>query len=218
MKFFVDTADVAEIADLAATGLVDGVTTNPSLVAKTGRPFLEVLAEICRLVDGPVSAEVTATDQAGMLREAERLIAVAPNVCIKVPLTIDGLKACRALSARGVAVNVTLCFSPAQALLAAKAGAAFVSPFVGRLDDVAHDGMRLIADIVQIYRNYPAFRTEVLVASVRHPGHVVEAARLGAHVATVPPAVIRQLVRHPLTEKGLEAFLADWAKTGQTIA
>ncbi|BCX16352.1 MAG: putative transaldolase [Geminicoccaceae bacterium] len=218
MKFFVDTADVAEIADLAATGLVDGVTTNPSLVAKTGRPFLDVLAEICRLVDGPVSAEVTATDQAGMLREAERLLAVAKNVCIKVPLTIDGLKACRALSARGVAVNVTLCFSPAQALLAAKAGATFVSPFVGRLDDVAHDGMRLIADIVQIFRNYPAFRTEVLVASVRHPGHVVEAARLGAHVATLPPAVIRQLVRHPLTDKGLEAFLADWAKTGQIIA
>jgi len=218
MRFFVDTADVAEIADLAATGLVDGVTTNPSLVAKTGRPFLEVLAEICRLVDGPVSAEVTATDQAGMLREAERLLAVARNVCIKVPLTIDGLKACRALAARGVAVNVTLCFSPAQALLAAKAGATFVSPFVGRLDDVAHDGMRLIADIVQIYRNYPTLKTEVLVASVRHPGHVVEAARLGAHVATLPPAVIRQLVRHPLTDKGLEAFLADWAKTGQTIA
>lgn len=218
MRFFVDTADVAEIADLAATGLVDGVTTNPSLVAKTGRPFLEVLADICRLVEGPVSAEVTATDQAGMLREAERLLAVARNVCIKVPLTLDGLKACRALAARGVAVNVTLCFSPAQALLAAKAGATFVSPFVGRLDDVAHDGMRLIADIVQIYRNYPALKTEVLVASVRHPGHVVEAARLGAHVATLPPAVIRQLVRHPLTDKGLEAFLADWAKTGQTIA
>ncbi len=218
MRFFVDTADVAEIADLAATGLVDGVTTNPSLVAKTGRPFLEVLAEICRLVEGPVSAEVTATDQVGMLREAERLLAVARNVCIKVPLTIDGLKACRALAARGVAVNVTLCFSPAQALLAAKAGATFVSPFVGRLDDVAHDGMRLIADIVQIYRNYPTLKTEVLVASVRHPGHVVEAARLGAHVATLPPAVIRQLVRHPLTDKGLEAFLADWAKTGQTIA
>jgi transaldolase len=218
MRFFVDTADVAEIADLAATGLVDGVTTNPSLVAKTGRPFLEVLAEICRLVDGPVSAEVTATHQAGMLREAERLLAVARNVCIKVPLTLDGLKACRALAARGVAVNVTLCFSPAQALLAAKAGATFVSPFVGRLDDVAHDGMRLIADIVQIYRNYPTLKTEVLVASVRHPGHVVEAARLGAHVATLPPAVIRQLVRHPLTDKGLEAFLADWAKTGQTIA
>jgi transaldolase len=218
MRFFVDTADVAEIADLAATGLVDGVTTNPSLVAKTGRPFLEVLADICRLVEGPVSAEVTATDQAGMLREAERLLAVARNVCIKVPLTLDGLKACRALAARGVAVNVTLCFSPAQALLAAKAGATFVSPFVGRLDDVAHDGMRLIADIVQIYRNYPALKTEVLVASVRHPGHVVEAARLGAHVATLPPAVIRQLLRHPLTDKGLEAFLADWAKTGQTIA
>jgi len=218
MRFFVDTADVAEIADLAATGLVDGVTTNPSLVAKTGRPFLEVLAEICRLVDGPVSAEVTATDQAGMLREAERLLAVARNVCIKVPLTLDGLKACRALAGRGVAVNVTLCFSPAQALLAAKAGATFVSPFVGRLDDVAHDGMRLIADIVQIYRNYPTLKTEVLVASVRHPGHVVEAARLGAHVATLPPAVIRQLVRHPLTDKGLEAFLADWAKAGQTIA
>ena len=218
MRFFVDTADVAEIADLAATGLVDGVTTNPSLVAKTGRPFLEVLAEICRLVDGPVSAEVTATDQAGMLREAERLLAVARNVCIKVPLTLDGLKACRALAGRGVAVNVTLCFSPAQALLAAKAGATFVSPFVGRLDDVAHDGMRLIADIVQIYRNYPTLKTEVLVASVRHPGHVVEAARLGAHVATLPPSVIRQLVRHPLTDKGLEAFLADWAKAGQTIA
>jgi transaldolase len=218
MRFFVDTADVAEIAELAATGLIDGVTTNPSLVAKTGRPFLEVLAEICRLVDGPVSAEVTATDQAGMLREAERLLEVARNVCIKVPLTMDGLKACRALSARGVKVNVTLCFSPAQALLAAKAGAAYVSPFVGRLDDVAHEGMRLIADIVQIYRNYPTLRTEVLVASVRHPGHVVEAARLGAHVATLPPAVIRQLVRHPLTDKGLEAFLADWAKTGQTIA
>ena len=212
MRFFVDTADVAEIADLAATGLVDGVTTNPSLVAKTGRPFLEVLAEICRLVDGPVSAEVTATDQAGMLREAERLLAVARNVCIKVPLTIDGLKACRALAARGVAVNVTLCFSPAQALLAAKAGATFVSPFVGRLDDVAHDGMRLIADIVQIYRNYPTLKTEVLVASVRHPGHVVEAARLGAHVATLPPAVIRQLVRHPLTDIGLERFLKDWEK------
>lgn len=218
MRFFVDTADVAEIADLAATGLVDGVTTNPSLVAKTGRPFLDVLAEICRLVEGPVSAEVTATDHAGMLREADRLLAVARNVCIKVPLTMDGLKTCRALSARGVQVNVTLCFSPAQAILAAKAGAAFVSPFVGRLDDVAHEGMRLIADIVQIYRNYPSFRTEVLVASVRHPGHVVEAARLGAHVATLPPAVIRQLVRHPLTDRGLEAFLADWAKTGQTIA
>lgn len=219
MRFFVDTAEVAEIRDLAATGLVDGVTTNPSLVARTGRLFLDVLAEICALVPGPVSAEVTATDTAGMLREAERLLEVARNVCIKVPLTMDGLKACRALSGRGVAVNVTLCFTPAQALLAGKAGAAFVSPFVGRLDDVAHDGMALIADIVRIYRNYPdTIRTEVLVASVRHPGHVVEAARLGAHVATLPPAVIRQLVRHPLTDKGLEGFLADWAKTGQRIA
>lgn len=219
MRFFVDTAEVAEIRDLAATGLVDGVTTNPSLVARTGRPFLDVLAEICALVPGPVSAEVTATDTQGMLREADRLLEVARNVCIKVPLTMDGLKACRALSGRGVAVNVTLCFTPAQALLAGKAGAAFVSPFVGRLDDVAHDGMALIADIVRIYRNYPdTIRTEVLVASIRHPGHVVEAARLGAHVATLPPAVIRQLVRHPLTDKGLEAFLADWAKTGQVIA
>ncbi len=218
MRFFVDTADVAEIAELATTGLVDGVTTNPSLVAKTGRPFLEVLAEICRLVEGPVSAEVTATDLDGMLREADRLLAVAPNVCVKVPLTLDGLKACRTLTARGAKVNVTLCFSPAQAILAAKAGATFVSPFVGRLDDVGHEGMQLIADIVEIYRHYPSFRTEVLVASVRHPGHVVEAARLGAHVATMPPAVIRQLFRHPLTEKGLEAFLADWARTGQRIA
>ncbi len=219
MRFFVDTAEVAEIRDLAATGLVDGVTTNPSLVARTGRPFLDVLAEICALVPGPVSAEVTATDTPGMLREADRLLEVARNVCIKVPLTMDGLKACRALSGRGVAVNVTLCFTPAQALLAGKAGAAFVSPFVGRLDDIAHDGMALLADIVRIYRNYPdTIRTEVLVASVRHPGHVVEAARLGAHVATLPPAVIRQLVRHPLTDKGLEAFLADWAKTGQVIA
>ncbi|MCS6879247.1 MAG: fructose-6-phosphate aldolase [Geminicoccaceae bacterium] len=217
MKFFVDSADVHEIADLAATGLVDGVTTNPSLVAKTGRPFFEVLEEICRLVSGPVSAEVTATDVAGMLREASRLLEVAPNVCIKLPLTPAGLQACRALADRGAKVNVTLCFSPAQAILAAKAGAAFVSPFVGRLDDVGHDGMRLISDILQIYRNYPNFRTEVLVASIRHPLHVVEAARLGAHVATMPPAVLRQLVRHPLTDKGLEAFLADWAKTGQRI-
>ncbi|MDW8342275.1 MAG: fructose-6-phosphate aldolase [Geminicoccaceae bacterium] len=217
MKFFVDSADVHEIADLAATGLVDGVTTNPSLVAKTGRPFFLVLEEICRLVSGPVSAEVTATDVAGMLREASRLLEVAPNVCIKLPLTPAGLQACRALADRGAKVNVTLCFSPAQAILAAKAGAAFVSPFVGRLDDVGHDGMRLISDILQIYRNYPNFRTEVLVASIRHPLHVVEAARLGAHVATMPPAVLRQLVRHPLTDKGLEAFLADWAKTGQRI-
>ncbi len=217
MKFFLDSADLAEIAELASTGLVDGVTTNPSLVARTGKPFLALLEEICRLVPGPVSAEVTATDLQGMLREAARLLEVAPNVCIKLPLTREGLQACRALSDRGAKVNITLCFSPAQAILAAKAGASFVSPFVGRLDDVGHDGMQLIADILTIYRNYPSFRTEVLVASVRHPRHVVEAARLGAHVATMPPAVLRQLLRHPLTDKGLEGFLADWAKTGQRI-
>lgn len=218
MKFFVDTADVVELRSLAGLGMVDGVTTNPSLIARSGRRIAEVIAELCDTVPGPVSAEVTATDFDGMLAEGRFLKGIARNVAVKVPLTVDGLRACRALAEEGAMVNVTLCFSAAQALLAAKAGARFVSPFVGRLDDVAHDGMRLIADIVQIYRNYPTLKTEVLVASVRHPGHVVEAARLGAHVATLPPAVIRQLVRHPLTDKGLEAFLADWAKTGQTIA
>jgi transaldolase len=218
MKFFIDTADVAEIADLAATGLVDGVTTNPSLVAKTGRKFVEVVAEICSLVGGPVSAEVTATHVDGMLAEGRRLARVAPNVCVKVPLTWDGLKACRALSSEGTPVNVTLCFSAAQALLAAKAGATFISPFVGRLDDVGADGMGLIEDIVSIYRAYPrTIRTEVLVASVRTPGHVIAAARLGADVATLPPALLRQLALHPLTDKGLAAFLKDWEKTGQAI-
>jgi transaldolase len=218
MKFFVDTADVGEIRDLAATGMVDGVTTNPSLIAKSGRRFTEVLAEICDLVEGPVSAEVTAIDVAGMLDEGRRLSAVAGNVCVKVPLTWDGLKACRALSRDGILVNVTLCFSAAQALLAAKAGATFISPFVGRLDDIGHDGMELIADIVQIYRQYSdSIMTEVLVASVRHPGHVVQAARLGAHVVTLPPAVLRQLAGHPLTDKGLAAFLKDWEATGQRI-
>jgi transaldolase len=217
MKFFVDTADVAEIGRLAATGLLDGVTTNPSLVAKSGRNMLEVLAEICALVDGPVSAEVTATRTEGMLAEARRLVEIAPNIAVKLPLTWDGLKACRTLADDGIRVNVTLCFSPAQAILAAKAGAAFVSPFVGRLDDIGHDGMDLIADIVQIFRNYPALRTEVLVASVRNPGHVVEAARQGAHVVTLPPAVLGQLAHHPLTDKGLAAFLKDWEATGQKI-
>lgn len=217
MKFFVDTADTAEIRDLAATGLLDGVTTNPSLVAKTGRDFLDALVEICALVDGPVSAEVTATDSAGMIAEGERLSAVADNVCVKVPLTWDGLKACRALTGNGTAVNVTLCFSAAQALLAAKAGATFVSPFVGRLDDIGADGMALIDDIVTIFANYEALETEVLVASVRNVNHVAEAARIGAHVATVPPGVLRDLVKHPLTDKGLAAFLADWEKTGQSI-
>lgn len=217
MKFFIDSADVAEIQDLAATGLVDGVTTNPSLVHKAGRDFFEVLAEICAIVPGPVSAEVTAVERDAMLQEARRLAAVAPNVTVKVPLTPDGLKACRALRDRGVSVNVTLCFSPAQALLAAKAGATFVSPFIGRLDDIAADGLGLIADIVEIFDAYPDITTEVLVASVRHPIHVVEAAKLGAHVATIPPAVLRAMFKHPLTDRGLDAFLSDWAKTGQSI-
>jgi len=218
MKFFVDTADIAEIRPLAASGLLDGVTTNPSLVAKTGKKFLDVLADICAVVPGPVSAEVAATDYDGMLAEARVLREVAKNVTIKVPLTPDGLRACRHLRDEGTMVNVTLCFSAAQAILAAKAGASFVSPFVGRLDDIGEHGMGLIADIVQIYRNYPAFETEVLVASVRSPMHVVEAGKIGAHVATVPPATLRSLFNHPLTEKGLAAFLADWAKTGQKIA
>ena len=218
MKFFIDTADVAEIADLAATGLVDGVTTNPSLVAKSGRKFIEVVEEICGLVSGPVSAEVTATQVDGMLAEGRRLARIAPNVCVKLPLTWDGLKACRALSSEGTPVNVTLCFSAAQALLAAKAGATFISPFVGRLDDIGADGMTLIEDIVAIYGAYPkTIRTEVLVASVRTPGHVIAAARLGADVATLPPALLRQLALHPLTDKGLAAFLKDWEKTGQAI-
>ncbi len=217
MKFFIDTADIAEIRDLAATGLVDGVTTNPSLVAKTGRNFLDVVREICAVVSGPVSAEVTATDHATMLAEGRKLARLAPNVAVKVPLTPDGLKTCHALARDGTMVNVTLCFSAAQALLAAKAGARFVSPFVGRLDDVGSDGMALIRDIVEIYRHYADFRTEVLVASIRHPIHVVAAAKLGAHVGTLPPSVLRQMFAHPLTEKGLAAFLADWAKTGQSI-
>ena len=217
MKFFIDSADLKDLEDLAGTGMIDGVTTNPSLIAKSGRNMLEVIAEICALVPGPVSAEVTATDHATMLAEGRKLAAIARNVAVKVPLTPDGLKTCRALADQGTMVNVTLCFSPAQAILAANAGAAFVSPFVGRLDDVGTDGMRLIADIVEIYRAYPAIRTEVLVASVRHPVHVVAAAKLGAHVATLPPGVLRQMYQHPLTDKGLAAFLADWRKTGQSI-
>ena len=216
MKFFVDTADTAEIADLAATGLLDGVTTNPSLIHKSGRRFLEVVAEICGLVAGPVSAEVVALDHPTMMKEAAVLRAIAPNIAVKVPLTVDGLRTCKALADDGAMVNVTLCFSANQALLAAKAGAAFISPFVGRHDDVGFDGMELISDIRQIYDNYD-FRTEILVASVRHPVHVLQAAKIGADVMTAPPAVIRQLFRHPLTDKGIEGFLADWAKTGQTI-
>jgi transaldolase len=217
MKFFVDTAEVSEIRSLAEAGLVDGVTTNPSLIAKSGRKMAEVIAEICGLTPGPVSAEVTATEYDDMLAEGRYLREIAPNVCVKVPLTEAGLRTCRALSGEGTLVNVTLCFSPAQALLAAKAGATFISPFVGRLDDIATDGMLLIADILKIYRNYPNLKTEVLVASIRHPIHLIEAAKLGAEVATLPPAVIRQLLKHPLTDSGLAAFLADWRKTGQSI-
>jgi transaldolase len=217
MKFFVDTADVAEIRDLAESGLLDGVTTNPSLVAKSGRDFLSLIAEICEVVRGPVSAEVAATDFETMLAEGRKLARIAPNVAVKVPLTPAGLKVCHRLSTDGTMVNVTLCFSATQALLAAKAGATFVSPFVGRLDDLGQDGMVLIRDIVQIYANYPGIATEVLAASIRHPVHLVEAAKAGAHVATIPPGVIRQLFNHPLTDKGLAAFVADWQKTGQSI-
>jgi transaldolase len=217
MKFFVDTADVSEIRDLAATGLVDGVTTNPSLIAKSGRNILDVIAEICDIVDGPISAEVAATDFETMLREGQKLAKIADNVTVKVPLTPDGLKTCRALSDAGTKVNVTLCFSAGQAILAAKAGASFISPFIGRLDDISSNGMGLIADIVQIYRNYDNFKTEVLVASIRSPSDVTEAAKLGAHVSTLPPSVLRQLFQHPLTDKGLQAFLKDWEATGQSI-
>jgi len=216
MKFFVDTADTADIADLAATGLLDGVTTNPTLIAKAGKDFIEVTREICALVDGPVSAEVVALDHAGMMREAEILRKIADNVCIKVPLTIDGLKTCKALTSEGTQVNVTLCFSANQALLAAKAGATFISPFVGRHDDNGFDGMDLIRDIRLIYDNY-AFETQILVASIRHGVHVLESAKIGADVITAPPAVIKGLFKHVLTDKGIEGFLADWAKTGQKI-
>lgn len=217
MKFFVDTADVAEIKELAETGLLDGVTTNPSLIKKSGRDFKEVIREICQIVDGPVSAEVVALDYDGMIRQGEDLAKIAQNVTIKVPLTIDGLKACKYFTDNGTMVNVTLCFSPAQALLAAKAGASFISPFVGRLDDISQDGMQLIADIMDIYTNYSNFDTEVLVASVRHPMHIVEAAKLGAHVMTAPASVIKALVKHPLTDKGLEQFMKDWDATGQKL-
>ena len=216
MKFFADTAEIAEIRELAATGLLDGVTTNPSLVHKSGRKFLEVVREIAELVAGPVSAEVVATDYDGMMREADVLRKIAQNIAVKVPLTPDGLKACKALTGDGTMVNVTLCFSTAQALLAAKAGATFISPFVGRLDDVGSDGMSLIADVRLIYDNYD-FPTQILVASVRNPIHIHDAAKLGADVMTAPPAVIWQLFKHPLTDNGIAAFLKDWEATGQKI-
>ena len=217
MKFFIDTADVAAIAELSATGLLDGVTTNPSLVAKTGRDFFEVIKEICAIVPGPVSAEVAALDAAGMIAEGRKLARIADNVTIKVPLTFEGLKACRTLSGEGTMVNVTLCFSANQALLAAKAGATFVWPFIGRLEDIGLDGMEQMAEIRQTFDNYEALSTEVLAASIRSPVHVKRAALAGADVATIPPKVIKDLVSHPLTDKGIELFMADWKKTGQSI-
>ena len=217
MKFFVDTADVAEIKELAATGLLDGVTTNPTLVQKAGRDFKTIIAEICAAVPGPVSAEVAAIDYAGMMREAEVLRKIAKNVTIKVPLTMDGLKACKALTSDGTMVNVTLCFSANQALLAAKAGATFVSPFIGRLDDIGLNGMDVIREIRAIYDNYPELSTDILAASIRTVNHVKEAAMIGADVATMPPSILKALVKHPLTDAGLAAFVADWKKTGQTI-
>ncbi|MFL6784172.1 MAG: fructose-6-phosphate aldolase [Sphingomicrobium sp.] len=216
MKFFADTADIAEIRELAETGLLDGVTTNPSLVHKSGRDFLEVVGEIAGVVSGPVSAEVVALDYDGMMREAEVLRKIAPNIAVKVPLTPAGLKACKALTGDGSMVNVTLCFSAAQGLLAAKAGATFISPFVGRLDDIGQAGIELIGEIRMIYDQYD-FGTEILVASVRHPMHVVEAAKIGADVMTAPPKIIWQLFKHPLTDAGIQSFLADWQKTGQKI-
>jgi len=216
MKFFVDTAEIAEIKELHDTGLLDGVTTNPSLVKKSGRDFLEVVKEIAAVVSGPVSAEVVALDHAGMMKEAETLRKIADNIAVKVPLTIDGLKTCKKLSGDGTMVNVTLCFSANQALLAAKAGATFISPFVGRLDDISQPGIELIADIRLIYDNYD-FPTQILVASVRNPIHILESAKIGADVMTAPAAVIKQMFKHPLTDNGIAAFLKDWEATGQKI-
>ena len=216
MQLFLDTAELPLIRDLASTGLVDGVTTNPTLIAKSGRAMRDVIAEICELVEGPISAEVTALEAEAMIREGEYLATIAPNVAVKVPLTWDGLKATRALAAQGLKVNVTLCFSAAQALMAAKAGAAFISPFIGRLDDHGADGMELIREIRAIYDNY-GFATNILAASVRTPEHVRDAAIAGADCATLPPAVFQALVKHPLTDRGLEQFMSDWAKTGQSI-
>jgi transaldolase len=216
MQLFLDTTDVAVLKDLAATGLVDGVTTNPTLIAKSGRPMFEVIAEICELVEGPVSAEVTATDVEGMLKEGAKLAAIAPNVVVKAPLTREGLIAVQEFSVQGIQTNVTLCFSAAQALLAAKAGATYISPFVGRLDDHGADGMELISEIRAIYDNFD-FDTEILTASVRSVAHVTAAALAGSDCATIPPDVFQALFKHPLTEKGLSAFLSDWAKTGQSI-
>ena len=217
MKFFIDGVDIAEIKDLAAMGAVDGVTTNPSIIAKSGRPFKDVIKEICEIVQGPVSAEVVSLHAKEMVSEGRTLAKIAPNVCVKVPLTAEGLKACNIFHQEGIMTNVTLCFSSGQALLAAKAGATFVSPFVGRLDDISEDGMALIQEICQIYGNYPELTTEILVASVRNPRHILDAALMGAHVVTAPAKVIKQLLNRPLTEAGLTAFLKDWKESGQKI-
>ncbi|WGZ89934.1 MAG: fructose-6-phosphate aldolase [Candidatus Thiocaldithrix dubininis] len=217
MKFFVDTGDINEISKLVETGMVDGVTTNPSLVASSGKDFVSLVWEICQLVPGPVSAEVLATDYPTMMKEADVLRNIADNVCIKVPLTVDGLKTCKQLSQEGTDVNVTLCFSVVQALLAAKAGATYVSPFIGRLDDIGESGMDLIRNIVDMYGNYPELNTQVLAASVRSPSHILESAMAGADVATLPPKILWQLYQHPLTDKGLDGFMKDWVKTGQKL-
>jgi transaldolase len=218
MKFFIDTANLDEIKELAASGLCDGVTTNPSLVAKSGAAnFIELIAEICRVIPGPVSAEVAAMDYDTMLKEGLHLAKIAKNVVVKLPLTYDGLRVCKILTDQQIKTNVTLCFSANQALLAAKAGATYISPFIGRLDDVGQDGLQLIADIVEIYGNYPDLDTQVLAASIRHPIHMLECAKMGADVATMPPAVLKSLFNHPLTDKGLAQFSADWEKSGQKI-
>ena len=217
MKFFIDTADISEIESILPTGMVDGVTTNPSLIAKQGKDMKEIIKTICSLVNGPVSAEVTATEYNKMIAEGEYLASIAKNVAVKVPLTEDGLRACRSLREKNIMVNVTLCFSGAQALLAAKAGATFISPFVGRLDDINENGMKLISEIFQIYNNYENLKTQILVASVRNISHVIESAKIGAHVCTLPPKIIKELYKHDLTDKGLKMFLEDWKKTGQSI-
>jgi transaldolase len=218
MKFFADTADISEIRELAEAGLIDGVTTNPSLVLKANRPYREILEDICKVTPGPVSAEVASVDLEGMLKEGRYLAKIAENIVIKVPLTLDGLKACRTFREEGTMVNVTLCFSANQAIMAAKAGATFISPFVGRLDDINLDGMDLIEEIRQIYDNYPGIETEILAASIRTPNHVKQAALIGADVCTCPASVIKSLIKHPLTDKGLATFVEDWKKTGQSIA
>ena len=217
MKFFLDTASIDEITSLNKTGMVDGITTNPSLVAKTGQSFLDIIADICKIIDGPVSAEVAATDANNMIKEGHKLASISDNVAVKVPLTADGLIACKALADAGTMVNVTLCFSAAQAILAAKAGATFVSPFIGRLDDLGQDGLGLISEIHTIFSNYPEINTQILVASARSPRHVVESAKIGADIVTIPPSTLRQLFNHPLTDTGLKTFMSDWEISGQTI-